>query len=73
MDVHNKTDADHRERKGLVSHARTPLAVTWVTVEPGARRQVYHHPEIQGGGVMQVGEERQPECWSIFRRLLPRL
>jgi mannose-6-phosphate isomerase-like protein (cupin superfamily) len=71
MFVINKSQADKRERSGLVSHfllgqehiAETPLAVTWITVEPGARQILHHHFSvqvyviIQGGGLMHVGDE----------------
>ncbi|MBI5959628.1 MAG: cupin domain-containing protein [Chloroflexi bacterium] len=71
MIVINKSQADKRERSGLISHfllgqeiiPDTPLAVTWVTVEPGARQKIHHHISvqvyviIQGGGLMHVGDE----------------
>jgi mannose-6-phosphate isomerase-like protein (cupin superfamily) len=71
MFVINKSQADKRERSGLISHFMlgqeiipdTPLAVTWVTVEAGARQILHHHTPvqvyiiIQGGGLMHVGDE----------------
>lgn len=73
MYVRNIANAEIRSRNGLVSHfllgrtdiPDTPLASTWVTVEPGARQILHHHPEIQvyiivqGGGLMHVGSETQ--------------
>jgi mannose-6-phosphate isomerase-like protein (cupin superfamily) len=69
-----RSEADKRERKGLVSHfllgtpeiADTPLAVTWVDVEPGGHQLLHHHPEtqvyivVQGSGLMHVDGETQP-------------
>ncbi len=74
MYVRNVSEAEKRERSGLVSHfllgsehlADTPLAATWVTVEPGSRQIVHHHVSvqiyviIQGGGLMHVGDETRP-------------
>ncbi|NDJ75462.1 MAG: cupin domain-containing protein [Chloroflexi bacterium] len=71
--MRNKQDADKRERNGLVSHfllgtedvPETPIAATWVTVEPSARQVLHNHPNIQvyiiveGGGLMHVGGETQ--------------
>jgi mannose-6-phosphate isomerase-like protein (cupin superfamily) len=68
-----KTTADHRQRKGMVSYflpdahavSESPLAVTWVDVEPGGRQLLHHHPEmqvyviVQGSGLMHVGGEIQ--------------
>ena len=69
----SKNAAQKRDRNGLTSYflldrrseVDTNLAVTWVTVAPGARQILHHHaPEqvyviIQGEGEMQVGEETQ--------------
>lgn len=74
MFMRTKGTAPCRERKGLVSHflldatgvADTPLAVTWVEVDPGARQLPHHHPQTQvyviisGSGLMRVGDEVQP-------------
>lgn len=73
MFIRSKTQADSRERQGLISHFMLgqgdvdgdALAVTWVDVEAGARQRPHHHPEvqvyviIQGQGEMQVGDEIQ--------------
>lgn len=71
----NKDTAEHRVRNGLVSRwlldsrllgEKSPLAITWVTVEPGARQYIHNHPEAQvyviiaGAGLMTVGDETQP-------------
>jgi mannose-6-phosphate isomerase-like protein (cupin superfamily) len=69
-----KATAEKRQRKGMVSYflldanavAGSPLAVTWVDVEPGGRQLVHHHPEtqvyviVQGSGLMHVGGEIRP-------------
>jgi mannose-6-phosphate isomerase-like protein (cupin superfamily) len=71
MFIQNKANVSKRERNGLTSYfllgaqdiPETPLASTWVTVEPGGRQIPHHHPEIQiyvivqGGGLMRVGDE----------------
>jgi mannose-6-phosphate isomerase-like protein (cupin superfamily) len=71
MYVRSASQAEKRERNGLVSHfllgsehiADTPLAATWVTVDPGSRQVLHHHVSvqiyviIQGGGLMHVGDE----------------
>jgi mannose-6-phosphate isomerase-like protein (cupin superfamily) len=68
-----KTTAEKRPRKGMVSYflldahavSGSPLAVTWVDVEPGGRQLLHHHPEtqvyviVQGSGLMHVGGEIQ--------------
>jgi mannose-6-phosphate isomerase-like protein (cupin superfamily) len=69
-----KSTAEKRPRKGMVSRflldtyavPESPLAVTWVDVEPGGRQLLHHHPEtqvyviVQGSGLMHVGGEIQP-------------
>ncbi|MBN1681234.1 MAG: cupin domain-containing protein [Anaerolineae bacterium] len=73
MYCRNKSGADHRQRGGLVSHfllgtrdvPDTPLAVTWVDVQPGSQQTLHHHPETQvyvivaGVGEMVVGDEKR--------------
>jgi mannose-6-phosphate isomerase-like protein (cupin superfamily) len=80
MYVQNKDTADQRKRSRLVSYfllgradvPDTPIAATWVTVEPGGQQIVHHHPEIQiyiivqGGGLMRVGgESRQVQAGDL--------
>ncbi len=69
-----KDTAEKRARPGMTSYfllgrhsvADTPLAVTWVDVEPGGRQLIHHHPEtqvyviIEGTGIMHVGGETLP-------------
>lgn len=71
MFVRNKTQAPHRERRGLKTQillqsgdvAGTDLTVTWVDVAPGSAQALHRHgPEqvyivVAGQGRMQVGEE----------------
>ena len=71
MYCRKKSDADHRQRDGLVSTfllgtrdvPDTPLAVTWVDVQPGSQQTLHYHPETQvyvivaGVGEMTVGTE----------------
>ena len=73
MYVCNKHAAEQRPRPGMTSYfllgshsvEDTPLAVTWVDVEPGGRQLIHHHPEtqvyviIEGAGIMHVGGETQ--------------
>ncbi len=73
MYVRSTADADKRSRNGLVSYfllgradvPGTPLAATWVTVEPGGQQKLHHHTAIQiyvivqGSGLMHVGGESQ--------------
>jgi mannose-6-phosphate isomerase-like protein (cupin superfamily) len=73
MFIRNKTRAEKRDRKGLISYfllergdaGQDELAVTWVYIAPGKKQPLHSHAEqqvyvvIEGHGVVHVDEDSQ--------------